>query len=142
LEPPTQKLPINPMERATIMAPSHVPFPMPIAPLNIDLSTSLTKKEAKINLIHLTCCLHHPLSPPNSTPIPKRPRKIPKFPIDGKNPAWLSKWLRSLRLHKYTENLGGLTPSELLELDEEEILRRDVDTLGARTKLLVVCCCF
>jgi hypothetical protein len=34
--------------------------------------------------------------------------------------------------------LQGLTPRELLELDEEELMRRGVDTVGARKKLLVV----
>jgi hypothetical protein len=34
--------------------------------------------------------------------------------------------------------LTGLTPRELLELDEAELVRRGVDTVGARNKLLVV----
>jgi hypothetical protein len=72
-------------------------------------------------------------------PRPKRKRKIPRLPKDSKDPEWLLKWLEHLRLHKYAVNLQAVSPEELLDLGEEDLLARVVDTLGARTKLLVIC---
>jgi hypothetical protein len=47
-------------------------------------------------------------------------------------------WLRSLRLHKYTDNLsdikGGVTA--LAQLSEQDLERRGVSAVGARRKLL------
>lgn len=59
--------------------------------------------------------------------------------MDGKDPKWLSKWLHTLRLHKYAKNLQGLTPKELLDLREEDVIERGVDRVGARNKLILVC---
>lgn len=127
---------MNPPIAAALLPLAH-PFPTP--QFLHDLRNPPSKEIAKVNLIRLTVRLNHPLSPPNKCPASNRKWTTPKYPIDEKDPEWLSKWLRTLRLHKYTKNLQGLKPSELLELDEREIFRRGVDMQGARTKLLVVC---
>jgi SAM domain (Sterile alpha motif) len=92
----------------------------------------------QLNLVRLTLTPSYspPLTPPKRSP--PRKRKIPKYPLDATDDSALQKWLHTLRLHKYLKNLAGLTMRELLEVDEEELLRRGVDTLGARRKLLVV----
>ncbi|SPQ22533.1 ddbc0fcd-6979-4a76-9d56-8a0ea5628952 [Thermothielavioides terrestris] len=47
-------------------------------------------------------------------------------------------WLRSLRLHKYTENLKDMKWTELIELDDKQLEERGVNALGARRKMLKV----
>jgi hypothetical protein len=47
-------------------------------------------------------------------------------------------WLRSLRLHKYTENLADLQWQELVSLTDEDLEARGVNALGARRKMLKV----
>ncbi|TDZ28641.1 Protein VTS1 [Colletotrichum spinosum] len=47
-------------------------------------------------------------------------------------------WLRSLRLHKYTENLKDMKWHELIELDDKALEERGVNALGARRKMLKV----
>ena len=47
-------------------------------------------------------------------------------------------WLRSLRLHKYTENLKGFKWTELVELDDKGLEEHGVNALGARRKMLKV----
>ncbi|KAK9466181.1 hypothetical protein V1512DRAFT_264053 [Lipomyces arxii] len=47
-------------------------------------------------------------------------------------------WLRSLRLHKYTDNLKGLSWEELVQLSEDQLIARGVSALGARRKMLKV----
>jgi ankyrin repeat protein len=47
-------------------------------------------------------------------------------------------WLRSLRLHKYTDNLKDLEWTELVELDDKSLIDRGVNALGARNKRLKV----
>lgn len=47
-------------------------------------------------------------------------------------------WLKSLRLHKYTECLKDLTWQELVELDDAQLDARGVNALGARRKMLKV----
>lgn len=47
-------------------------------------------------------------------------------------------WLRSLRLHKYTDNLADLKWTELVQLTDEDLEARGVNALGARRKLLKV----
>ncbi|KAJ9156615.1 hypothetical protein NKR23_g911 [Pleurostoma richardsiae] len=63
---------------------------------------------------------------------------LPPFPRDCKDPAWLSRWLRTLRLHKYEQCLSGLRPPDLINLEDEDFKRLGVDTVGARNKLLHV----
>jgi len=47
-------------------------------------------------------------------------------------------WLRSLRLHKYTDNLKDLYWKDLVKLTDEELEARGVNALGARRKMLKV----
>ncbi|KAK9356607.1 hypothetical protein V1523DRAFT_342462 [Lipomyces doorenjongii] len=47
-------------------------------------------------------------------------------------------WLRSLRLHKYTDNLKDLIWEDLVQLSEEQLVKRGVSALGARRKMLKV----
>lgn len=63
----------------------------------------------------------------------------PEFPQDpDSDPRWLRRWLRNLRLHKYEQSLVGLQPDELLNLDDEDLQRLGIDTVGARNKFLRV----
>ena len=59
-------------------------------------------------------------------------------PLDPSLMNDIPSWLRSLRLHKYTENLsdvkGGVTA--LAQLSEQDLERRGVSAVGARRKLL------
>lgn len=45
-------------------------------------------------------------------------------------------WLKSLRLHKYSDALGGSPWHELIYLDDETLEKMGVSALGARRKLL------
>ncbi|KAK9248338.1 hypothetical protein V1506DRAFT_529665 [Lipomyces tetrasporus] len=47
-------------------------------------------------------------------------------------------WLRSLRLHKYTENLKDLKWEDLVQLSEDQLVDRGVSALGARRKMLKI----
>ncbi|KAI5301440.1 Flap-structured DNA-binding and RNA-binding protein [Ascosphaera pollenicola] len=72
---------------------------------------------------------------------PRGRRGTSKPPEDPTDPALLRDipgWLRSLRLHKYTENLKDLKWSELVELDDQGLEARGVNALGARNKMLKV----
>jgi hypothetical protein len=73
---------------------------------------------------------------------PRGRRGSSKPPEDPTDPGLLSdipNWLRSLRLHKYTDNLKDLKWQELIELDDEGLEKRGVNALGARRKMLKVC---
>jgi hypothetical protein len=48
----------------------------------------------------------------------------------------IPQWLRSLRLHKYTPAIGGLSQEALLASTDEILERHGVAALGARRKLL------
>lgn len=65
--------------------------------------------------------------------------KPPEDPTDVKLLQDIPSWLRSLRLHKYTDNLKDLKWSELIELDDKSLEARGVNALGARNKMLKVC---
>lgn len=72
---------------------------------------------------------------------PRGRRGSSKPPEDPTDPTLLQDiptWLRSLRLHKYTENLKDLKWSELIELDDKGLEGRGVNALGARNKMLKV----
>lgn len=74
---------------------------------------------------------------------PRGRRGTSKPPEDPTNPALLQdipNWLRSLRLHKYTDNLKDLKWTELVELDDKGLEDRGVNALGARKKMLKVSC--
>ncbi|OJJ47825.1 hypothetical protein ASPZODRAFT_64522 [Penicilliopsis zonata CBS 506.65] len=72
---------------------------------------------------------------------PRGRRGSSKPPEDPTDPALLKdipSWLRSLRLHKYTDNLKDLKWTELVELDDRALEDRGVNALGARNKMLKV----
>jgi hypothetical protein len=64
--------------------------------------------------------------------------KPPEDPTDPSLLQDIPSWLRSLRLHKYTDNLKDLEWTELIELDEDALEQRGVNALGARRKMLKV----
>lgn len=47
-------------------------------------------------------------------------------------------WLRTLRLHKYTDNLKDLPWQKLIELNDSDLEQRGINALGARRKMLKV----
>ncbi|KAI4114058.1 MAG: hypothetical protein LQ338_008064 [Usnochroma carphineum] len=64
--------------------------------------------------------------------------KPPEDPTDLSLLQDIPAWLRSLRLHKYTDNLKNLSWTELIELDDRGLDDRGVNALGARRKMLKV----
>lgn len=72
---------------------------------------------------------------------PRGRRGNSKPPEDPTDPTLLQDipaWLRSLRLHKYTDNLKDMKWTELIELDDKALEDRGVNALGARRKMLKV----
>ncbi|KAJ5245921.1 hypothetical protein N7468_000904 [Penicillium chermesinum] len=72
---------------------------------------------------------------------PRGRRGSSKPPEDPTDPSLLKdipSWLRSLRLHKYTDQLKDLKWTELVELDDKALEERGVNALGARNKMLKV----
>ncbi|KAL8722381.1 MAG: hypothetical protein Q9225_001112 [Loekoesia sp. 1 TL-2023] len=72
---------------------------------------------------------------------PRGRRGTSKPPEDPTDPSLLQDvpaWLRSLRLHKYTDNLKNMKWTELVELDDKGLEARGVNALGARRKMLKV----
>jgi hypothetical protein len=72
---------------------------------------------------------------------PRGRRGSSKPPEDPADPSLLQdipSWLRSLRLHKYTDNLKDMKWTDLIELDEKALEERGVNALGARRKMLKV----
>ena len=72
---------------------------------------------------------------------PRGRRGSSKPPEDPTDPSLLQdipSWLRSLRLHKYTDNLKDFKWNELVELDDKGLEDRGVNALGARRKMLKV----
>ncbi|KAK6601602.1 SAM domain-containing protein [Botrytis cinerea] len=72
---------------------------------------------------------------------PRGRRGSSKPPEDPTDPSLLQdipSWLRSLRLHKYTDQLKDMNWTELVELDDEALEKRGVNALGARRKMLKV----
>lgn len=72
---------------------------------------------------------------------PRGRRGSSKPPEDPTDLALLSdvpNWLRSLRLHKYTDNLKAVPWQELVQLDDAGLEKKGVNALGARRKLLKV----
>lgn len=64
--------------------------------------------------------------------------KPPDDPTDLKLLNDIPAWLRSLRLHKYTEQLKDLSWKDLVEMDDKALEARGVNALGARNKMLKV----
>jgi SAM domain (Sterile alpha motif) len=74
---------------------------------------------------------------------PRGRRGSSKPPEDPTDPSLLQdipSWLKTLRLHKYTDNLKDLKWDELVKLDEKGLEARGVNALGARNKMLKVRC--
>jgi hypothetical protein len=72
---------------------------------------------------------------------PRGRRGSSKPPEDPTDPSLLQDipaWLRSLRLHKYTDNLKDMKWTELVDLDDKALEDRGVNALGARRKMLKV----
>jgi hypothetical protein len=72
---------------------------------------------------------------------PRGRRGSSRPPDDPTDPSLLQDiptWLRSLRLHKYTDQLKDLAWDELIELDDVQLSDRGVNALGARRKMLKV----
>ncbi|KAI3336784.1 protein VTS1 [Xylariaceae sp. AK1471] len=72
---------------------------------------------------------------------PRGRRGTSKPPEDPTDPTLLQDipaWLRSLRLHKYTDNLKDMKWTDLVELDDDALEKRGVNALGARRKMLKV----
>ncbi|KAI0165808.1 protein VTS1 [Xylariaceae sp. FL1272] len=72
---------------------------------------------------------------------PRGRRGTSKPPEDPTDPTLLQDipaWLRSLRLHKYTDVLKDMKWTDLVELDDEALEKRGVNALGARRKMLKV----
>ncbi|KAI0122151.1 protein VTS1 [Daldinia grandis] len=72
---------------------------------------------------------------------PRGRRGTSKPPEDPTDPTLLQDipaWLRSLRLHKYTDNLKDMKWTDLIELDDKALEDRGVNALGARRKMLKV----
>lgn len=64
--------------------------------------------------------------------------KPPEDPTDITLLQDIPAWLRSLRLHKYTDNLKSMKWTDLVELDDKGLEDRGVNALGARRKMLKV----
>lgn len=64
--------------------------------------------------------------------------KPPEDPTDPNLLRDIPAWLRSLRLHKYTDNLKDMAWTDLVELDDKALEDRGVNALGARRKMLKV----
>lgn len=65
--------------------------------------------------------------------------KPPEDPTDIQLLKDIPAWLRTLRLHKYTDNLKDMRWQDLIQLDEAGLEARGVAAKGARSKLLKVC---
>lgn len=48
----------------------------------------------------------------------------------------IPQWLKALRLHKYTDNLKDLQWREMVDLDDTDLQKLGISTVGARNKLL------
>jgi len=63
----------------------------------------------------------------------------PEDPTDVALLKDIPNWLRSLRLHKYTDNLKDMDWRDLVKLDDAGLEAKGVNALGARRKMLKVC---
>lgn len=62
--------------------------------------------------------------------------KPPEDPTDISLLRDVPNWLRTLRLHKYTDVLKDMRWQDLVQLDDDGLERKGVNALGARRKLL------
>lgn len=63
----------------------------------------------------------------------------PEDPTDIELLKDIPAWLRSLRLHKYTDNLKDMSWQDLILLDDAGLEKKGVNALGARRKMTKVC---
>ncbi|KOG96831.1 Vts1p [Saccharomyces eubayanus] len=79
-----------------------------------------------------------PASTPSNgnTPLSSNSSMNPKSLTDPKLLKNIPMWLKSLRLHKYSDALSGTPWIELIYLDDETLEKKGVLALGARRKLL------
>ncbi len=77
-----------------------------------------------------------PLTGGSMTGMPSSPRTLE--PITVELLLDIPSWLRTLRLHKYTENLKDMGWRDLIELDSDQLAEKGVSALGARRKMLKV----
>ncbi|KAK9316905.1 hypothetical protein V1524DRAFT_413939 [Lipomyces starkeyi] len=104
--------------------PSPPPSPSTISTTS---SSSSSKSTSKKSSTAISCA--------GSTSQSKDlPSQLPDDSLLHDIPAWL----RSLRLHKYTDNLKDLIWEDLVQLSEEQLVDRGVSALGARRKMLKV----
>ncbi|CAD6650899.1 HLJ1_G0041140.mRNA.1.CDS.1 [Saccharomyces cerevisiae] len=71
-----------------------------------------------------------------NTPLSSNSSMNPKSLTDPKLLKNIPMWLKSLRLHKYSDALSGTPWIELIYLDDETLEKKGVLALGARRKLL------
>ncbi|EJS41541.1 vts1p [Saccharomyces arboricola H-6] len=71
-----------------------------------------------------------------TTPLSSNSSMNPKSLTDPKLLKNIPMWLKSLRLHKYSDALSGTSWIELIYLDDETLEKKGVLALGARRKLL------
>ncbi|KAG4302577.1 hypothetical protein PCANB_001199 [Pneumocystis canis] len=62
--------------------------------------------------------------------------KPPENPVNDLLLNDIPAWLRGLRLHKYSDNLGDMNWKDLIEMTDEQLEMKGVAALGARRKLL------
>ncbi|KAK9488959.1 hypothetical protein V1527DRAFT_8835 [Lipomyces starkeyi] len=105
------------------------PSPPPPSPSTISTtsSSSLSKSTAKKSSTAISCG-------GSASQSKDLPSQLPDDSLLHDIPAWL----RSLRLHKYTDNLKDLIWEDLVQLSEEQLVDRGVSALGARRKMLKV----
>lgn len=66
------------------------------------------------------------------TPVPKPVEN----PADPQLLSDVSAWLRQLRLHKYTDNMAGMTWQQMVKMSDSDLEAKGVTALGARRKLM------
>jgi hypothetical protein len=71
-----------------------------------------------------------------TSPQPKSPAVNPKQITNPKLLNDIPAWLKTLRLHKYTQALQGIPWKELIYLTDEQLEGKGVSAMGARGKLL------
>ncbi|KAK4995302.1 Flap-structured DNA-binding and RNA-binding protein, partial [Elasticomyces elasticus] len=62
----------------------------------------------------------------------------PEDPTDLALLRDIPNWLRTLRLHKYTDNLKDMRWQDLIQLDDAGLEKKGVAAVGARRKLIKV----
>ncbi|KAJ1947329.1 Flap-structured DNA-binding and RNA-binding protein [Kickxella alabastrina] len=74
----------------------------------------------------------------NASQSPAALKPQPDAPVDLSLVRDIPAWLRSLRLHKYTESFADMPWTEVVALNDEQLQAKGVAALGARRKMLKV----